>query len=239
MTLGDLLEKIDKAQEAANIEPTVGDPRSKAGREMLKNSGLRDLENLTAQYKKFAIEHATYVLPNAYANEFAAVASEIADAVTVSLDGLYDELVETFWDSMGERKVLGGLQEAVFNKSFETFMKSIEEDPVFIPFVSGTTFSSRNEAVEYVRSKVASLAGELPAIRRLQKVVGESTLKARYTGTSTLVIVTGGTPRAQEAFSKELGRPLYAVNPKEEPTEESVAKTLKALAKKVKETQTH
>lgn len=237
MTLEQIFNELEEARKSAAIDPLLGHPQSKSGREMLKRQGEAGVERLTALYRKSVMETATYVVPLKQTEDYAEIAKAEAGAVVVDVDCLYAELADSFMESMAGRNTLASLQEQLFARAADKAIGELGFDYVpFMPFQTGLSLQTRKDVIEYVKNLVVKHLGHTPAARAIEAKAADAILLSRYAGTSALVILTGCDKEGALVLEKEFGRPIYLTRPTDDVTTESVVRSLTVIAKKVKST---
>jgi hypothetical protein len=122
--LGKILEELHSTQKLAEADLENTDPRTRPGREMLKNQAVEKLNTVKAQAAE-AVKKAAFTLcvngPGAM--NFALIAED-KGAVVVDSSTLYKTLAQRCWLTIGPRKMFGFTQFSVLQSELRQWAKA-------------------------------------------------------------------------------------------------------------------
>jgi hypothetical protein len=233
-SIPELMKQIVAAEPLTKLDPDVGDPRSRIGRETLKHQGEETIKNAKIALREVLRHEAVFVVPvgNEEAVSGFTALAESEGAVVVSAAALYERLAGAFRPSMAGGINFSGHQEMLLLRELQSVMEDLEiRNMPLVVVPGGTTVLSDAEAINCVRTLVRHSMGDALNRAFLEEEIFKKVVAARYTGMKVLVVLKSAT--ATEIAGLESGEDKWTIYaPKVHPS--TVEKTVANVLKKVK-----
>lgn len=229
MTIKDLIGTYKEKLAESKISASDVDPRIRAGTEAIVRNAVRDLPEVTRQYKDEVMKHAILIAVNGKeSKEFASIAKHKFKTVTVD----YYQVLNQMADSMHKRGVRDEFNNQEYYMALDEFNKiKMEYDILQLPAPRQNTDMVYGHPLnKALKALIEGNYGERLYSIVTRREIGTQALEAEFTGKFLPVVLYNYTGTFDENL---LPRPLIVIEVNQKVDEKFVSDKLALVRAKL------